>query len=151
MGKYIIRALKYLVKLAILLALVFFLMRRSDTASGSIIEIFSTLKGQLFAAAVLIWCIFYPKLEFVRRHSNYDMGTRKAAIIRALNAGGMTLFTEEENRMVFHGSALRRLWWLYEDAVTITPSLEGGINIEGPRRFVMEAQQRIPNYVQNEE
>jgi hypothetical protein len=50
--------------------------------------------------------------------------------------------------MVFRGESLvRTIWWLGDETVTITPNPSGGIDIEGPRRFVMEAEQRIPTYV----
>jgi hypothetical protein len=53
--------------------------------------------------------------------------------------------------MVFRGESLvRRVWWLGEETVTITADPAGGIEIEGPRRFAMEAEHRIPNYVNAE-
>lgn len=156
--KYIIRAVKYLVKLALLLAFIFMLMRWSGTSNiasdGGIVDFFAkfidTERGKIFVVALVIWAAIYPAVEFKKRQLSYDLRARKNAIIKALNAGGMTLAQGDDNRMVFVGSLLRRIWWLGEDTVTVVSNPSGGIDIEGPRRFVMEAQHRIPNYVEAE-
>ena len=160
--KYVFRALKYLVRLALLLAVIFALMQwggmsNIEGAEGAGIlgffkSFIATTRGQIFTAALVVWCAVYPAVEFKRRHLNYSLDEHKATIVKALNAGGMKLAGETEGRMVFCGeSLLRRVWWMGDDAVTITRNATGGIDIEGPRRFVMEAQHRIPTYVGNEE
>ncbi len=162
--KYIIRSIKYLAKLVVLLGVIFVLMQLSGTstlgAEGGFAafweQFFGSMKGRLFAAAVVVWSAVYPHVEYVRRHSGYDLGKRKDAIIKAFEAGGMIPAEVETGaaageRMVFRGASfLRRLWWLGEDRVTLTRSASGGFEIEGPRRFVSEAQHRIPRYVENE-
>ncbi len=154
--KYFLRSVKYLVKLVVLLALIFWLMQLSGTSAievtggvaGFLRNFFATSRGQIFTAALLVWCAVYPAVEFRRRNLNYDLTTRREAIIKAFAAGRMKLASDEDGRMVFRGESLTRtIWWLGEEAVTVTRSPEGGIDIEGPRRFVMEAEHRIPNYV----
>lgn len=153
--KYILRSFKYLVKLAVLLAVIFVLMKVSGTSnieSESLLgfwkNFFATERGRIFTVVLVVWCGVYPAVEYKRRHLNYDMTTRRQAITAALAAGGMRLASDDGKRMVFRGtSPLRRVWWLGEEAVTVTMANEGGIDIEGPRRFVMEAEHRIPNYV----
>ncbi len=157
-GKYTLRSVKYFIKLAILLGLLFTFMVLSGTSGfeseggigGFFATLFATTKGKLFVAALVVWCAIYPSVEFVKRHSNFDMHKRKEAIVKALNAGGMTLSKEDDHSMTFHGHLPRRIWWLDEDAVTITNNPSGGFDIEGPRRFVMEAEHRIPTYIENE-
>jgi hypothetical protein len=162
--KYLIRAVKYFVKLALLLALVFTLMQISGTSNletsggiaGFFASFFATARGQIFAVALVVWCIAYPAVEFKKRHLNFNVATRRGAIIKALGAGGMRLAEESllaggAVRMVFRGeSPLRRIWWMGDEAVTVTENLSGGLDIEGPRRFVMEAEHRIPNHVEAE-
>lgn len=154
-GKYILRAAKYLVKLVILLALIMLLMLWSDTSTLSFDNFFADFIGRpqtwLLLAVVVVWSAIYPKVEYVERSAEGNLAEDKIAIINALRAGGMTLASEENGRMVFHGEApFRRLWWLWEDSVTLTQQAEGTIGIEGPRRFVTEAQQRIPGYIGRE-
>jgi hypothetical protein len=154
--KYTIRAVKYLFKLAVLLTVIFALMQAGGMSNiestgglaGFFRSFIATSRGQIFAAALVVWCAVYPAVEFKRRTLSFDMRTRRDAITKAMRAGGMTLASDEDGRMVFRGeSLLRRAWWLGEEAVTITTNPAGGIDIEGPRRFVMEAEHRIPNYV----
>ncbi len=145
-----------MVKIVVLLALIFWLMQLSGTSAievaGGVGEFFrnffATSRGQLFAAALLVWCAVYPAVEFRRRNLDYDMDRRREAIIKAFAAGRMRLACDQDGRMVFRGENLTRtIWWMGDEAVTVTRSPEGGIDIEGPRRFVMEAEHRIPNYV----
>jgi hypothetical protein len=147
-----------LVKLAILLTVIFYLMQVSGTSNiqtgGGIVDFFAafvaTSRGKIFLVALVVWCAVFPAVEFKKRHLFYDMHTRRDAIVRAMNAGRMRLASEDGGRMVFRGESLvRTIWWMGDEAVTITPNPSGGIDIEGPRRFVMEAQQRIPTYVEN--
>jgi hypothetical protein len=156
--RYILRSVKYLVKLIVLLALLFLLMKWSGMSSLSFDSwqsffagYFAGYKGIIFTVAVLVWSAVYPRAEFITRSSNYDIVTRKSAIIKALSAGGMVLASESEGRLVFRGEGLwRRIWFMGDEAVTITRNNSGGLDIEGPRRFVVEAVQRIPAYVNNE-
>jgi hypothetical protein len=156
--KYISRSVKYLIKLALLLTILFVFMIWSDTSTltgdnwqSFFASYFATWKGWLFTAAVIVWCAIYPRVEFVTRHLNYDMHDHKLAIIKALDAGRMMLSEETDNRMVFHAeSPARKLWWMGDDAVTITRTGTGGFDLEGPRRFVMEAEHRIPAYIDRE-
>jgi hypothetical protein len=156
--RYFFRAVKYLVKIVVLLALIFFVMQRTGTTNiesvgnggfmGFWESFFAAARGQVFAVALLVWCAVYPAVEFRRRHLFYDMHDRKSAIVKAMHAGGMTLVGDGgDSGMVFVGSLGRRIWWMGDDKVTITPNPSGGLDIEGPRRFVMEAEHRIPSYV----
>lgn len=153
--KYTLRSVKYLIKLVVLLAVLFLIMMWSETSTLSghnwqsfFASYFATWRGWLFTVAVIVWCALYPSVEFVTRHLDYDMHTHKLAIIRALDAGRMKLADETDDRMVFRTeSPARRLWWMGDDAVTVTRNPSGGFDIEGPRRFVMEAQHRIPGYI----
>lgn len=157
MIKYLFRSVKYLVKLALLLAAIFFLMRWSNTSNlptdsweGFFASYFSTWRGWLFTVAIVVWCALYPHIEFIRRSVGGNLWEDKLPIIKALNAGGMILAEETETRMVFRAeSPVRKLWWMGDDAVTITRTEAGSLEIEGPRRFVMEAAQRIPTYIKS--
>lgn len=158
-GKYVLRSVKYLVKIAVILTVVFVVMNRTGTSNiesnGDIVDFFknfiATARGKIFLVALVVWCAVYPYVEFKRRHLSFEMQTNRDAIIKALMAGGMALASDDGRRMVFRGESLvRRVWWLGEETVTITADPAGGIEIEGPRRFAMEAEHRIPNYVNAE-
>lgn len=153
-GKYLIRAAKYLVKLIILLAVLFALMLYSNTttlsAENFFADFFNQPRGWLLIGIVILWSLLYPKVEFVRRHVEGNLREDRKGIINALNAGGMTLSGKSEGSLEFRAeSPMRRIWWLWEDAVTVTQ--DGGkedLIIAGPRRFVSEAQSRLPGYIE---
>jgi hypothetical protein len=152
-GKYILRSVKYLIKLLVIFAILFAFMRRSETSMLSfdtldtfIASYFATWRGWLFSIVVVLWCAIYPRVEFVVRHLDYDLVADKEGIVKALNAGGMNLVGESDGRMVFAGSGFRRIWYVWDDVVTLTANPAGGFDLEGPRRFVTEAMQRVPVY-----
>jgi hypothetical protein len=151
--KYILRSVKYLVKLLVLLAIVMLLMLYSNTSTLSaenfFTDFFSRRETWILLAVVVVWCAIYPRVEFVTRIIEGNLHSDKIGIINALRAGGMRLEEENGGRMVFVGEApLRRLWWLGEDRIVLTQLTGGMIEIEGSRRFAGEAQQRIPAYVE---
>ncbi len=155
-GKYILRSVKYLVKLLILFAVLFAFMMWSNTSTlnfdnweSLVASYFDTAKGWLFIAVVAVWCAVYPKVEFVTRHADYDMREGRDVIIKVFRMGRMTLANETDGRMVFRGESIgRRLWFLWDEKVTVTRNAAGGFDMEGIRRFVGEAQQRIPGYME---
>ncbi len=136
-------------------AVIFLLMTYSNTSllSGDgwqsfFVSYFATWRGWLFTAAIVVWCAVYPRVEFVTRSVAGDLRADKLGIIKALEAGRMILADETGDRMVFRAESLaRKIWWMGDDAVTITRTANGRLDIEGPRRFVMEAQYRIPMYI----
>jgi hypothetical protein len=153
-SRYILRSVKYLIKICILLAILGAIMMLSESSTLDFNSLdsfassyFATWRGWLFTAAIVIWCAVYPRVEFVVRHLDYDMREGKEAIVKALNAGGMVLAEDSDGRMVFRGEGFRRIWHMWDDAVTITDNPSGGFDLEGPRRFVTEAMQRIPAYI----
>jgi hypothetical protein len=154
-GKYILRAVKYLVKLVVLLAIVLALMLYSKTSTLSadnfLADFFARTQTWILLVAVVVWSAIYPRVEYVKRIVEGNLHADKIGIINALRAGGMRLDSESEGRMVFVGEApLRRLLWLGEDRITLTQLTGGMIEIEGARRMAGDAQQRIPGYVERE-
>jgi hypothetical protein len=154
-GKYILRAVKYLVKLVVLLAIILALMLYSKTSTLSvdnfIADFFARAQTWILLVAVVVWSAVYPRVEYVKRTVEGNLHADKIGIINALRAGGMRLAEESEERMVFVGEApLRRLLWLGEDRITLTQLPGRMIEIDGARRFAGEAQQRIPGYVERE-
>jgi uncharacterized integral membrane protein len=154
-GKYILRAIKYFVKLVVLLAIILLLMLYSNTSTLStdnfFADFFSRTQTWILLVAVVVWSAVYPRVEFVKRIVEGNLHADKIGIINALRAGGMRLDEESNGRMVFVDEApLRRLLWLGEDRLTLTQLTGGMIEIEGARRFAGDAQQRIPGYVERE-
>lgn len=159
MGKYAFRAVKYFVKLLALLTLLFLFMMWSETSTLNfsnwhdfLASFFHGWRGWLFTVAVVVWCAIYPRVEFVTRHLDFDIREQRNAIVKAFRAGKMVLAAETDDWMMFRSESVgRRIWWLGDDVVTVTQNKKGGFDIEGPRRFTAEAEQRIPLYTENED
>lgn len=153
--RYTLRAVKYFVKLLILLAVIFCLMSLSGTtvfsAENFMAEFFSTTRGRIFSAAVVIWCALYPKVEYISRFiPDVDVQRNRPQIISAFEAAGMRLESRTDRQLVFRaGTVLRRTVQMWEDAVEVTAA-EGGIVIEGNRRAIAATEFRIKLYTEND-
>ncbi len=153
--KYIARSLKYLLKLVLLFAVLFTIMDLTGTstlpADNFFAAFFGSMRGQIFTAIVLVWCIYYPKFEFVTREYCVDMSARRATIMEAMQSLGMNLATEGEDVMIFRSaSGLSRLWQMNEDAVEIRKT-ENGVVISGSRKNVANAMYKIKLYAERED
>ena len=153
--KYTIRAVKYFIKLMILLSAIFGLMVLSGTtvfsADNFWAEFFSTTRGKIFSAVILIWCALYPKVEYISRFiPDVSVGGNRPQIIKAFEAAGMRLESRTDTQLVFRAStAVRRAAQMWEDAVKVNAA-EGGIVLEGNRRAIAATEFRIKLYTENE-
>lgn len=133
--KYIIRALKYFLYIAILLTIFVFLLYAFKFVGGSVDEIFRNGTKSIWQIAIIVgvFSVIYPSLGY---------GTRKAIImgkyeqirpgvIEVMEAGGYKLEKEEgENLSFVKSSPFKRLLSMYEDRLRFTRSMTG-FEIEG--------------------
>ena len=153
--KYIARAFKYLLKLVLLFAVLFTIMHFTGTSTLSadnfFADFFGSTRGQIFTAIVLLWCIYYPKFEYITREYAVDMSARRSSIMEAMQSLGMNLATEGEDVMIFRSaSGLSRLWQMNEDAVEIRKT-DNGVVISGSRKNVANAMYKIKLYAERED
>ena len=152
--KYLIRSVKYFVKISALVALIFVAMHLTGTlnvpSEAFISEFFGSTKGQLFLALVLVWSAIYPKVEYVTEEYNVDLDARRRDVIEAMRSLGMNLAVEGEGMMVFRSaSGLSRLWQMFEDSVEIRKTSRG-VEISGSRKNVANAKFKIRIYSERE-
>ena len=153
--RYTVRAVKYFIKLLILLTAIFALMVLSGTTAftveGFFSEFFTSTRGKIFSAVIIVWCALYPKVEYISRFiPGIDVQNNRPQIISAFESAGMRLESRSDNALVFRAAtAARRAVQMWEDGVTVT-SADGGIIIEGNRRAIAEAEFRIKLYTENE-
>lgn len=153
--KYILRAVKYLIRLTLLFAVLFGVMLATNTttlsAENFFADFFGQTKGQIFTAIVLIWCAFYPRVEFIAMPVGIRLGDHRANIVEAMQSLGMTLVEEGDDKMVFRSaSPLSRAWQMWEDAVEVRTSANGGIEVAGSRKNVSNALFKIKLYAERE-
>ena len=152
--KYILRAVKYLIRLTVMLAALFALMVFTGMsrvpADRFIDEMLLTPRGILMLAVLVGVSAFYPSFGYISRTIAGDPVRHREAILHALMQGGYSLVTEENNRMVFRASSpARRIMLLGEDPVTVTAG-EGQIVVSGHRKAVVMGEFRLRGYMQEE-
>ena len=153
--KYILRAVKYLIRLVLLFCVLFGVMLATGTttlsAENFFAEFFGQTKGQIFTAIVLIWCAFYTRVEFIAMPVGIRLGDHRANIIEAMQSLGMTLTEESNETMTFRSaSPLSRAWQMWEDAVEVRTTANGGIEVAGSRKNVSNALFKIKLYAERE-
>ena len=153
--KYIWRAVKYFIRLMLLFVVLFGIMLATNTttlsAENFFAEFFGSQRGQIFTAIVLIWCMFYPRVEFVAMPIGIRLTDHKSSINEAMQSLGMALVEDREDAMVFRATnKLSRAWQMWEDAVEVRTSANGGIEVAGSRKNVSNALFKIKLYAERE-
>ncbi len=144
MSRYLLRSAKYLVQLVLLLTVLFTVMLLTGTAAGdSPAEMLFSTKGALMAALLLAVAAAYPSYGFTSRRVAADFTADREKIVRAMDMGGYVPGETKDGVMAFHTrNALKRLWRMGEDTLTVTP-VDGGVMITGLRKEVINAYYRL--------
>ena len=154
LGTYIAHALKYFLKLLVLLALIylilFFFGGARVSALQFITELFTTTRGLMLFGALFILSMLYPLFGFVKRTVNADITTDRDIIINAFHSAGyMMKEMEEGEKMVFRAaSVFKKIILVWDDKITVTAS-DNGIILEGIRRETVQAEFRINTFILN--
>lgn len=156
-GQYIRRSVGYLIKLVALVAVLYLLMYVTGStrvsADALLREMFSSQRGVLLAAALVVLAALYPYFGYVKRSLRADLGTNRSDIIEAMHKSGYILSPgsiDDSVRLVFRAdSFFKRLLMSFEDAITVTAADDGSVTIEGPRKTVVPVQFRIDTSLNN--
>lgn len=155
--QYIARALRFFIKWMVIIAVIYALLFVTGYARVSaefyLSAMFSSARGWLLIAAVLVLAFIYPRYGFASRRVAADVSSDREAIIRAFHQSGFSLKREKDGgEMVFRKSSpLRRLAMAFDDTVTVMPEGEGTIVLEGIRKEVVLMPLRIETQVINDE
>jgi hypothetical protein len=142
---YCSRALKCLLKLAVLLTVVFAVMNLTGTLETGGLPVaralFASTRGMILLAVIVLWSAAYPLTSFTR--TSVRMAWDEERIKNAFAMFAYELESEREGRMTFRAkSPLRRFLWQFDDRVTVTR--DGGfIDIEGLKRIVPRVETRL--------
>jgi hypothetical protein len=136
--QYLLRAVKHLVRMALLIVAIYFVMDATDTLGIQQNELLGT-RGIILAVALVAISAAYPSYGFVCRTANASFRGDRSAIIRAFGHIGYGLHSESEGQMVFRASGpLKRLWQLGDDKVVVTPLDSNTVEVCGVRKEVVE-------------
>jgi hypothetical protein len=136
--QYLLRAVKHLVRMALLIVAIYFVMDATDTLGIQQNELLGT-RGIILAVALVAISAAYPSYGFVCRTANASFRGDRSAIIRAFGHIGYGLHSESDGQMVFRASSpLKRLWQLGDDKVVVTPLDSNTVEVCGVRKEVVE-------------
>lgn len=157
MKLYFTRALKYLLKLVIIIALVLGVLAVMDMFSdkgllsvrGNMLleTLFLSWRGAVLGGAVVLFALAYPKISFTTEGVRGNLADSRDDVINAFATYGYSLTREDADGMTFRAnSKLRRLLWQFDDAVEVSQK-ERYIQIEGTKKIVPRVQLRLNAYL----
>lgn len=144
MNSYLRRALKYLLYMLVLLAIIFTLMELTRTGNFErFSEVFFSQRGLLLLAMIVLLGLFYPKFGFVKREVKADLKADRDKIERAFQMSGYELRSQQEGELIFRAkSPVKRLMFFDEEAIRVAPD-DNYITIEGIRKEVVKVEFRL--------
>lgn len=151
MGLYIWRAVKYLLKLLIMIALALYVLAAFDLlnvqAEMVLQTIFSSWRGVVLLGAVVVFSLAYPKISFGKADVRGDLAAGRESVTEAFRAYRYSLAGEEDGVMVFRAdSMIRRLLWQFDDAVKVYQHGDY-IRIDGTKKIVPRVELRLNAYL----
>ena len=152
MKLYMIRALKYLLRLVVLIAALYALMElggmsRRHLGAGEWRLFMIDDHGWLLCCALVAISAFYPKFGYVKRRVEADMEADREVILQTFMTSGYALQREEPGVMVFRvSSPLRRMWLMGEDTIEVRAE-QGAISLAGLRAQVVRNEFRLKSFL----
>ena len=147
------RAVKYMVRLLVLVFLLIVLMvvtgMARTGADGNLADVFLTPKALLLLAIIVLWSLAYPKLGFIRKPLKIDFTINKEQISKIFAENGFVLVEQNDNVLVFRmSSKLRRVLAFGEDRIVVSVADEG-IEMEGLRKEVARIEFRLQPFLRD--
>lgn len=151
MKNYIGRAMRYIIRMAVIIALIITLLWVTgtlDTGGYSISEaLFMSWKGLALMGVIVIFALMYPNISFTTLRVPGNISANRGQIIDALAAYNYQLVKEEDGKMIFRNkSILKRILWQFDDTVTISQNADE-IEIEGLKKIVPRVRLRLDSYI----
>lgn len=141
--KYVIRILAYLIKMSLLVAGIYALMRLTGTASYGAAELFGSTRGHILLILLGLLSIANPWLGYVTREVEIDPTQWRKQITNAMTGSGYSLASERNGVLTYRAdNILKRVWHLWEEALTVR-IVDGQAHISGPRKQVVNTIFRV--------
>lgn len=140
---YIFRAVKHLIKMLVLVALIYFAMDATDTLAINQQELLGT-RGIILLVALVLLSAAYPSYGFVERLTKGSIVEDRDIIVEMMLKAGYSLQGEREGRLTFRASGpLKRIINMGEDAVYFEQFNQEMLLIGGLRKAAVEAEFRL--------
>ena len=151
-NRYLIRAIKYLIWLLLLVALILALLIGTGTSrygfEETLGELFGSARGALMIGMILLLALLYPRFGYTVRAVRADMAANRDKILKAFEASGYRLESETPEGMLFRAATpLKKATLLWEDAIEVTGDGKYTL-LEGVRKEVVKIEFRLKSYLQ---
>lgn len=149
---YVSRALKYFLKLLLLVAVMYLLLFATGSARVSAVtalqELFSSWKGYTMIGLLLVIAATYPMYGFVTRRVEGSIADYRETILDVFYRGGYSLKQETEGKeMLFKAfSAAKQIWLMGDDKIVVRQDGDG-FTISGVRKDVVAAEFRMHTFM----
>ena len=149
MGLYLMRALKYFLRLAIIIAVVLAVLAASGMLATRGAEVLTALfvswRGAVLLGVIVLLAVLYPSISFTTVRVRGSLETNRDDVINSFATYGYSLAREDEHGMTFRANSfVRRLAWQFDDAVTVSSTDSGKyLKISGTKKIVPRVEVRL--------
>ncbi|MCC8019482.1 MAG: hypothetical protein LIO85_06895 [Rikenellaceae bacterium] len=145
--KYLLRSLRYILRMVVLLAVVFGVMALFgliERQNGNLFEAIFVSRNGVFLLGVLIFLAgLYPRLSFGEVTTRGNIHSDRRKIKEVMAQYGYVVSREDETSMEFRAGRLsRRLLAQWDDGVTVTGRGDR-LYIEGMKKDIFRLQGRL--------
>lgn len=153
MNLYIIRALRYILRITVILGIVFAVLHYTDTLNvggqNLLAALFMSGRGLILISVIVALAFIYPRLSFGEATMEVDPVAQRQQLTDAFRDMKYSLSGEKDGVMRFRSDGvLTRLLASWNDTVRVTPD-GGGIRLEGMKKDVARAMLHIQRYTEN--
>lgn len=148
MKTYITRALKYIVRMLVIIGLVITILCLGGYMRADFYDqLFVVWKDFALAGVLVVFAMMYPNISFGTFRVPGDINANRAQIVDAFAAYSYSLVKEEDGKMIFRSrKMLKRILWQFDDAVTVWQNGDN-IEIEGLKKIISRVQLRLDAYI----
>lgn len=151
MKLYVTRALKYLVRMTVIIGLIFLVLAALgmlETRGMTFFQaLFMSWRGLVIIGALVLLAIVYPKISFTNVSLRGSLAGNRDNVVNAFATYGYSLVQEDETGMVFRAnSKLRRVLWQFDDPVRVWQK-DKYIEMEGLKKIVPRVEMRLRAYM----
>ena len=153
MGLYVTRALKYLVRMTVIIGLIFVVLAAFgllETRGMTFFQaLFMSWRGMVIIGLLVVLAIAYPKISFTTTSIRGSLAEHRDDVVNAFAVYGYSLVQEDETGMIFRAnSTLRRVLWQFDDPVRVWQK-DKSIEVEGLKKIVPRVELRLRSYLNN--
>lgn len=153
MKLYLLRSLRYILRMVVILGMVFAVLAAAGMletgGQGLVKALFFSRNGAILIGVLILMAGIYPKLAFTSVEIRADINTDRDAIIETFKSYGYSPAGQSGGRLVFRADkTIKKITSQFDDAITITPNGRY-VSMEGLKKDVLRLQARLNAFLTN--